>query len=463
MDTGGVPEDWKSANVTPIFKKGAKSEPGNYRPVSLTSICCKLLESILRDVLMDHLERNKLINQSQHGFMPKKSCGTNLLEFLETVTREVDEGRPVDVIFLDFAKAFDKVPKERLLQKLRAHGVQGNILRWIRNWLTGRRQRVVLNGKCSDWTDVLSGVPQGSVLGPILFLIFINDLDAATAVIRVMKKFADDTKLGHTVSSDVERGELQEALDNLCRWADLWGMQFNIKKCKVMHVGHNNRRYQYTMGGEMLEVTEEERDIGVNMTSSLKPSQQCKKAARTAQTVLSQLARAFHYRDRHVFLRLYIQYVRPHLEYAVSAWAPWYETDKECLEKVQRRAVKMITGLKATSYEEKLKELGITTLEERRKYLDMLQTYKVMTGKDNVDRATWFDMASSGQRATRQAADPLNIRPKASRLEVRRQFFSQRVVEDWNGVPEQVKSAVTVIGFKAGLKKHLQGMMGPVQ
>jgi hypothetical protein len=116
MDTGGVPEDWKSANVTPIFKKGAKSEPGNYRPVSLTSICCKLLESILRDVLMDHLERNKLINQSQHGFMPKKSCGTNLLEFLETVTREVDEGRPVDVIFLDFAKAFDKVPKERLLQ-----------------------------------------------------------------------------------------------------------------------------------------------------------------------------------------------------------------------------------------------------------------------------------------------------------------------------------------------------------
>ncbi len=139
IDTGVVPEEWKSANVTPIFKKGTKSDPGNYRPVSLTSICCKLLESILRDVLMAHLERNKLINQSQHGFMPKKSCGTNMLEFLEKVMREVDEGRPVDVIFLDFAKAFDKVPKERLLQKLKAHGVHGNILRWIRNWLTGRR------------------------------------------------------------------------------------------------------------------------------------------------------------------------------------------------------------------------------------------------------------------------------------------------------------------------------------
>ncbi len=147
----------------------------------------------------------------------------------------------------------------------------------------------------------------------------------------------------------------------------------------------------------------------------------------------------------------------------MSAWAPWYETDKECLEKVQRRAVRMISGLKATSYEEKLKELGISTLEERRKYLDMMKTYKVMTGKDNVERSTWFDMASSGQRARRQAADPLNIRPKAARLEVRRQFFSQRVVEDWNEIPEKVKSAVSVIGFKAGLKSHLQCRMDPVQ
>ncbi len=202
---------------------------------------------------------------------------------------------------------------------------------------------------------MLSGVQQGSVLGPILFLMFINNLDAATSVIQVMKKFADNTKLGHSVCSKAERGELQGTLDNLCKWAEIWGMEFNFKKCKVMHMGFNNQRYKYTMGGEQLEVTEEERDIGVNMTSSLKPSQQCKKAARTAQTVLSQLARAFHFRDQHVFPRLYFQYVRPHLEYAVSAWAPWYETDKECLEKVQRRAVNMISGLRATHYEEKLK------------------------------------------------------------------------------------------------------------
>jgi hypothetical protein len=233
LNTGEVPMEWKTANVTPIFKKGTRSEPGNYRPVSLTSVCCKLLESILRDELMKHLTANCLLNPSQHGFMPGKSCTTNLLEFMEKMTSVIDAGQPFDVVFLDFAKAFDKVPRERLLEKLRAHGVRGRALNWIRNWLTGRKQRVVLNGKYSSWADVLSGVPQGSVLGPILFLIFINDLDFAALLIDILRKFADDTKLGQTVTTLEERELLQQALDSLCRWAEEWGMEFNIKKCKV--------------------------------------------------------------------------------------------------------------------------------------------------------------------------------------------------------------------------------------
>ena len=393
LQHGEVPDDWKSANVTPIFKKGSKADPGNYRPVSLTSVCCKMLESILRDSMMDHLTRNGLLNESQHGFMPGRSCCTNLLEFLETVTKVIDAGKPFDVVFLDFAKAFDKVPRERLLEKLRAHGIRGRTLLWIRTWLTGRRQRVVLNGKNSDWAEVLSGVPQGSVLGTILFLVYINDIDMVVTFIELLKKFADDTKLGQTAATAEDREKLQRALDKLCEWVELWGMEFNIKKCKVMHLGHNNTKQVYTMKGQQLEVTEEERDIGVTMSKNLKPSAQCAKAARTAQTVLAQISRAFHFRDRHIFVRLYVQYVRPHLEFAGPAWSPWLEADKEVLEKIQRRAVGMVSGNRADTYEERLRELGLTTLEERRHQADIIQTFKILHKKDSVRGETWFTMA----------------------------------------------------------------------
>jgi hypothetical protein len=452
--------EWKSANVTPIFKKGTRSEPGNYRPVSLTSVCCKLLESILRDELMKHLTANCLLNPSQHGFMPGKSCTTNLLEFMEKMTSVIDAGQPFDVVFLDFAKAFDKVPRERLLEKLRAHGVRGRALNWIRNWLTGRKQRVVLNGKYSSWADVLSGVPQGSVLGPILFLIFINDLDFAALLIDILRKFADDTKLGQTVTTLEERELLQQALDSLCRWAEEWGMEFNIKKCKVMHVGFNNPGHTYTMNNQQLEVTEEERDIGVCVTKSLKPSQQCAQAARSAQTVLSQISRAFHYRDRHIFKSLYVQYVRPHLEYAAVSWSPWLETDKAVIEKIQKRAVSMVSGLKGKTYEEKLLELGLTTMEERRHQADMVQTFKIIHGIDNVSPDTWFRRVDSTVRTTRSCADPLNLRLQTARLETRRNFFSSRVVEAWNAIPSDIKNSKNVHMFKKAYRTHRVNMVG---
>ena len=179
---------------------------------------------------------------------------------------------------------------------------------------------------------------------------------------------------------------------------------------RTMHIGHNNPQHTYTMKGQALQKTTEETDIGVKVTNMLKPSAQCQKAARTAQTVLSQLSRAFHYRDRHIFIRLYVQYVRPHLEFASPAWSPWQEADKECLEKVQKRAVSMVSGLSSAQYEDRLKELGLTTLEERRHQLDMLQTFKILAGKDKVDKSTWFTMSSESDRVTRATADPLSIR-----------------------------------------------------
>lgn len=452
LDEGVVPTDWREANVTPIFKKGSKSVPGNYRPVSLTSVVCKLMESMIRDELTIHLECNKLIEDSQHGFMHGRSCATNLLEFLEKATKVIDGGDIFDIIYLDFAKAFDKVPHQRLMRKIWAHGIRGPILTWIEQWLTGRRQRVVLNGEFSSWEEVLSGVPQGSVLGPLLFLIFINDLDGQAAGADIIKKFADDTKLGKVVATQEQREELQAALNGLLQWAELWGMQFNVSKCKVMHLGPRNPKYQYTMAGEILQETNEEKDIGVYITQKLKPGAQCAAAARTAQAVLGQISRAFHYRDRHVFGRLYKQYVRPHLEFCTQAWSPWYEEDKALLEKVQQRAIRMVSGLRAHTYDERLKELNLTTLEERRHQADMAMVHRIMHGHGGLDPGTWFE-ESSIHRSTRSTADPMNIKVKSGRLELRRQFFSVRVINDWNKIPEELKRMESAARFRACYKK----------
>ena len=246
---------------------------------------------------------------------------------------------------------------------------------------------------------------------------------------------------------NVEDGQvLQDCLDMLVDWANKWGMKFNTGKCKVMHVGSSNLRIQYSMSGQVLETTE--RDIGVLVSAGMKPARQCLKAAQTAGSVLGQISRAFHYRDRKTFVKLYKQYVRPHLEFAVTAWSPWTVADKESLERVQRRAVKMISGLASNDYHERLAELGMETLEERRHRMDMAQVYKIVTGKDKVNSDTWFTMARDGERLTRGNAHLLSLKQQRSRLEVRKNFFSQRVVESWNAIPAVIKDSKNVSSFK---------------
>ena len=448
-----VPPEWKTANVTPIFKKGAKGSSGNYRPVSLTCVLCKVMESIIRDAIMEHLDMFKLIRSSQHGFMAGRSCVTNLLEYLEELTKLVDRGASVDVVYLDFAKAFDKVPISRLLEKCRGLGIEGNILGWIKSWLSGRKQRVVVNGQASSWGQVLSGVPQGSVLGPTLFLIYINDIDNAVDVTgSVLKKFADDTKWAMVTETEQDRQLFQRGLDNLVQWSIEWQMLFNVDKCHVIHMGRKNHEFSYNMGGRPLEAVNFEKDVGVMIDSSLKPSLQCSKAAKKGQVVLGQLARALTYRDKVTFFDLYKTYVRPHLEYAVQAWSPWNIGDKELLESVQKRAVGMISNLRGRTYQERLAELGETTLETRRQRGDMIQTYRILSGKDKVSYSTWFTLAEQAPAIdivrTRSETGYRNIKKIEAKGEVRRNSFAPRVVDPWNSLPNKVKEAPTVNTFK---------------
>ena len=302
MGEGLVPSDWRNVNITPVFKKGNKGSVENYRPVSLTSIPCKLMESLIKDEMVLHLEKFNLIQSSQHGFMKNKSVNTNLLEFMETVTADVDKGDSVDILYLDFQKAFDKVPRERLLTQLEAHGFPDNLLKWIRSWLTDQKQRVVLNGACSNWAVVKSVVSQGSILGPLGFVLYINPLEDDIETLTILSKFADDSKEAKIIRSPTDNSLMQTAIDKLREWPVKWSMKFNASKCKIMHLGKNNPNPQYTMNNIPIISFTEEKDVGVLVTDNLKPSKHCALDAQKANQVLGQMTRAFHFRDCFTFI-----------------------------------------------------------------------------------------------------------------------------------------------------------------
>lgn len=437
-----IPEDWKLANVVPIFKKGSKKDVKNYRPISLTSLVCKILETLIKGKIQVFVDQFGLVNDSQHGFRKGRSCLTNLLEFLNYLTDQVDKGNDVDVIYLDFSKAFDKVPHKRLIHKLALHGISGSILNWVREWLSDRKQRVVLNGKKSGWDSVKSGVPQGSVLGPLLFILYINDLDNNIAC--KLSKFADDTKLASSVKDIEGCCGLQRDLDKLLAWSDKWQMQFNYSKCKVMHIGRNNRNFEYEMGGNWLDIINQERDLGVIMSNDLKSSKQCLEARNKANKMLGMINRNVCYKSKEVITKLYNSHVRPHIEYCIQAWAPHYRQDISLLESIQRRATKLIPSLKRLSYEDRLKDLNMFSVERRMLRGDLIQVYKLFSGLDNLDPNIFFSLNTDN--ATR--GHNFKIKKESCKLDIRKHFFSNRVVSSWNDLPQHVVNSSSLDIFK---------------
>uniref|UniRef100_A0A8B9CM06 Reverse transcriptase domain-containing protein n=1 Tax=Anser brachyrhynchus TaxID=132585 RepID=A0A8B9CM06_9AVES len=450
-EPGEVPVNWKLANV-PIFKKGKKKDPGNYRPVSLTSVPGKIMEKIIPEVIEANLGDNAVVGPSQHGFMRGRSCLTNLISFYGKITHLVSQGKPADVIFLDFSKAFDTVSHRILLDKMSSIQLNKNIIRWVSNWLMGRAQRVVVNGDTSGWWTVTSGIPQGSILGPVFLNVFINNLDVGLE--GVLSKFASNTELGGVVDSVEDGKAWQRDLDRLESWAITNCMKVNKSRCWVLHLRRGNPGYTYRLGDETLESSPTERKLGVMVDSKLNMSQQRALAARRANHILGCIKHGIASQSREGIVLLYSALVRPHLEYCVQFWAPQYKKDMKLLKAVQRRTTKMVKGLEGKMYDEQLRSLGLFSLEKRLRG-HLIAVYSFLTRGSGGEGTNLFSLVTSN----RTQGNCVKLRQGRFRLDIRKRFFTERVVAHWNRLLREVVTAPSLLEFKKHLDCALNHMV----
>ena len=451
--SGSIPDDWRLANITAIFKKGDRNNPENYRPISLTCILCKVLESIIKDHIMIYLERNDMLSQCQHGFRYQRSCVTQLLEVMEDFTNYIDNKNTIDVIYLDFKKAFDSVPHRRLFVKLEAYGITGRILGWIKAFLSNRMQRVVVNNEVSELKLVISGVPQGSVLGPLLFILFINDLpDNLNSICKI---FADDTKIYSDTSNSAL---LQNDLYKLFKWSSDWQLNFNISKCKVMHVGRNNPSLTYfvdTQRSNVLSVVASEKDLGVIFDKNLYFDEHIYTTVNKANKLIGIIYRSFSYLNVTMLITLYKTLIRPILEYGNCIWSPLFKRQSIILEKVQRRATRLLMELQGLSYADRLLFLKLPTLKYRRTRGDLIQLYKIVHGLDNVDYNSFFRYSQID--FTR--GDRYKIYVSGTSTSLRHNYFVSRTVSIWNKLKFETKDSKTINSFKKSIDRELHDQM----
>lgn len=452
-----LPTCWLHAFITPVFKKGLTSELSNYRPISLTCVCCRIMERVINMELIDYLTKNGLITKYQHGFLRKHSTCSNLLESVNDWSLNLKNCATTDIIFIDFKKAFDSVSHQKLICKIESYGVQGDLLEWIKAFLKDRTQAVKIDNCISSNIAITSGVPQGSVLGPLLFLLYINDITDIAAGLDVnLKLFADDAKLYSSFSCDFDSSsDLLNACHNLTVWAETWQLQIATEKCFVHrvtnrdpHIQHTfNCKSPYLLDTNLLSWSKDTRDLGIIMDSKLTFNLHISSIAHKAHIRAKLILRSFTSRDKAILTKAFLTYVRPLLEYCSPVWSPHTLGNINKVEAVQRRFTKSMHGLSSLSYIDRLRKLSLETLELRRLKQDLVMCFKIIHGEVEIDPVSFFTFST--HCITR--GHKYKLLKHSVRVDACKFSFANRVFTAWNNLPATVVDVVNAKLFSAHL------------
>ena len=451
LDQGTIPEDWKLANIVPLFKKGDRKNPENYRPVSLTSIPCKLLEHIIHSSVMDHLEKYNVLTNIQHGFRHKRSCESQLLTATNDFMNCFDNKGHIDAILLDFSKAFDKVNHKNLLIKLNHYGIRGNLYSWISSFLSKRSQKVLLDGHTSTPLPVLSGVPQGTVLGPLLFLVYINDMGERLSKDTKLRLFADDSLLYRVINTKEDYNILQKDLEILQKWEKEWSMEFHPEKCQVLTISSrpNKTSGQYFIHNTLLNQTPVAKYLGVTIDSNLKWSEHVNNTYQKANNTLSFLRRHLSSCPPSIKEKCYKTYVRPIIEYSSSVWDPHLKKDIDKLEKIQRRAARFVNNDYSyySSPTQLMAGLGWAPLAERRAKAKIKTFYKAKNNMLHIP----INHLVTNNTSTRRSGHCFSI-PRSNTNTHLHSFFPD-TIRLWNKLPLSTKTSSSLETFTKSLEK----------
>lgn len=422
--------------------------PENYRPVSLTSVCSKILEHIVHSSVCQFLEENHILTYRQHGFRRGYSCDTQLVSVVNDWATSLNSSVRTDVAIFDFSKAFDSVPHRRLHAKLQSYGINGRVLAWITAFLSNRCQRVTLKGSQSSWKSVTSGVPQGTVLGPLLFLIYINDIvENLSSEIRL---FADDCILYREIRLPADNLAMQKDIDTLHNWSLLWQMSFNSKKCHTMCISRKRVKplLSYKLGQESLSTVDSYPYLGVTISSDLRWTLHVNHISARATRVLNLLRRNIYSCSADTKALAYTSLVRPHLEFASAAWDPYTQADSHKMDKVQRRAARFVNRdyRHTSSATQMMSKLGWEALADRRRTTRLSLFYKGLHGLAPVP----VDQLRHPSRFTRHSTTSTFI-PLSSRIDAFKYSFIPRTVVDWNSLPDENRLKPTLSSFLSAL------------